>query len=132
MDNSKDVRIDKFLRAMRLYKTRGLATDACRMGRIAVNGAPVKPSREIKENDVLIVKKPPITYVYRVIMSIENRQPARLVNNYIEDLTPDSEKARLEIRETVAVGYRTKGTGRPTKKERRIIDKWRDDIGTPR
>lgn len=132
MDDSKDVRIDKFLWAMRLYKTRGLATDACRMGRIAVNGAPVKPSREIKENDIMIVKKPPVSYVYRVIMSVGNRQPARLVTSYIEDLTPDSEKARLEIRETVPVGYRTKGTGRPTKKDRRIIDKWRDDTGTAR
>lgn len=130
MIDAKDVRIDKFLWAMRLYKTRGLATDACRMGRILVNGTTVKPSREIRVNDMLAVRKPPVTYVYRVISTIENRQPAKLVSGFIEDLTPDSEKAKIEIRDSLPVGHRRKGTGRPTKKERRVIDKWQDDINS--
>jgi ribosome-associated heat shock protein Hsp15 len=128
MSASKEVRIDKFLWAMRLYKTRGLATDACHMGRILLNGTSVKPSREVRENDMMAVRKPPVTYVYRVIATVENRQPAKLVNNFIEDLTPDSEKVKLEIRDSIPVGHRKKGTGRPTKKERRVIDKWHDDI----
>jgi ribosome-associated heat shock protein Hsp15 len=129
MNDSKDVRIDKFLWAVRLYKTRGMASDACRMNRILVNGAPVKPSRSIMNNDILTVRKPPVTFMYKVIVPIENRQPAKLVPDYIEDMTPTAEKAKLEIRQTAPVGLREKGTGRPTKKERRIIDKWQDDLG---
>ena len=129
MNDSKDVRIDKFLWAVRLYKTRGMASDACRMNRILVNGAPVKPSRSIMDNDILTVRKPPVTFMYKVIVPIENRQPAKLVPDYIEDMTPTPEKAKLEIRQTAPVGLREKGTGRPTKKERRIIDKWQDDLG---
>ena len=129
MNDNKGVRIDKFLWAVRLYKTRGMASDACRMNRILINGAAVKPSRDITGGDLITVRKPPITYLYNVIMPVENRQPAKLVSNYIEDLTSDTEKAKLEIRQPAPVGYRKKGTGRPTKKERRIIDKWQDDLG---
>ena len=129
MNDNKGVRIDKFLWAVRLYKTRGMASDACRMNRILVNGSTVKPSRSIMNNDILTVRKPPVTFMYKVIMPVENRQPAKLVPDYIEDMTPTAEKAKLEIRQTAPVGLREKGTGRPTKKERRIIDKWQDDLG---
>lgn len=129
MNDNKEVRIDKFLWAVRLYKTRGMASDACRMNRILVNGSDVKPSRSIMNNDILTVRKPPVTFMYKVIMPVENRQPAKLVPDYIEDMTPTAEKAKLEIRQTAPVGKREKGTGRPTKKERRIIDKWQDDLG---
>lgn len=128
MNDKKGTRIDKFLWAVRLYKTRGLASDACRMGRILLNGNPLKPSRTIAVNDILIVKKPPVSYVYRVLKEVENRQPAKLVPGFIEDLTPDAEKAKLEIRQTLPLGFRRKGTGRPTKRERRVIDKWNDNL----
>ena len=129
MNDSKSVRIDKFLWAVRLYKTRGFASDACRMNRILVDGSPVKPSRDITGNNIITVRKPPVSFVFKVIMPVENRQPAKLVSNYIEDLTSVAEKVKLEIRQTAPVGYRKKGTGRPTKKERRIIDKWHGDLG---
>jgi ribosome-associated heat shock protein Hsp15 len=129
MNDIKSVRIDKFLWAVRIFKTRGIASDACRMNRILVNDSPVKPSRDITGNDLITVRKPPVTFLYKVIAPVENRQPAKLVPQYIEDLTPDSEKAKIEIRQTVPVGYRKKGTGRPTKKERRVIDKWHGDLG---
>ena len=129
MNDNKSVRIDKFLWAVRLYKTRGFASDACRMNRILVDGSPVKPSRDITGNNIITVRKPPVSFVFKVIMPVENRQPAKLVSNYIEDLTPVAEKVKLGIRQTAPVGYRKKGTGRPTKKERRIIDKWHGDLG---
>jgi ribosome-associated heat shock protein Hsp15 len=129
MNDNKSVRIDKFLWAVRLYKTRGMASDACSMNRILINGAAIKPSRDIKSSDMITVRKPPVTYLYKVIMPVENRQPAKLVSNYIEDLTSDTERVKLEIRQTAPVGYRKKGTGRPTKKDRRIIDRWHGDLG---
>jgi ribosome-associated heat shock protein Hsp15 len=129
MNDSKGVRIDKFLWAVRLYKTRGLASDACRMNRILVDGSPVKPSRDITGNNIITVRKPPVSFEYKVIMPVENRQPAKLVSNYIEDITPDTEKVKLIIRQTASVGFRKKGTGRPSKKDRRIIDKWQGDLG---
>lgn len=129
MNDFKGIRIDKFLWAVRLYKTRSLASDACSMNRILVNGAPVKPSRDIRSSDMITVRKPPVTYLYKVISPVENRQPAKLVSDFIEDLTSDTEKAKLEIRQIAPIGYRKKGTGRPTKKDRRIIDKWHEDLG---
>jgi ribosome-associated heat shock protein Hsp15 len=129
MNDNKGVRIDKFLWAVRLFKTRGLASDACRMNRIIIDGSPVKPSRDVFVNNLIAVRKPPVTFLYKVLMPVQNRQPAKLVPNYIEDLTSDSEMAKLGIRQTAPVGYRKKGTGRPTKKERRIIDKWHGDLG---
>jgi ribosome-associated heat shock protein Hsp15 len=129
MNNNKGVRIDKFLWAVRLYKTRGMASDACSMNRILINGTPVKPSRSIIVNDIIAVRKPPVTFLYKIILPVENRQPAKLVPGFIEDLTPETEKAKLEVRKTSLAVYRKKGTGRPTKKERRIIDKWQGDFG---
>lgn len=122
------VRIDKYLWSVRLYKTRSLATDACRMGRILINDSTLKPSRAIEGNEIIVVRKPPVTYTYRIIKPIENRVSAKLVINYLEDLTPDSEKIKLEIRKSTPAAFRKKGTGRPTKKERRVIDKWQDGL----
>ena len=129
MNYNKGVRIDKFLWAVRLYKTRGMASDACCMNRILINGTPVKPSRSIIVNDILTVKKPPVTFLYKIILPVGNRQPAKLVPGFIKDLTPENEKAKLEVRKASPAGFREKGTGRPTKKERRIIDKWQGDSG---
>lgn len=121
------VRIDKYLWSVRIFKTRNLATIACRMGRIMINDLVVKPSREIEGGEVITVKKPPVTFKYRVKALVENRVSARLATDYIEDMTPDNEKIKGEINRTASTAFRKKGTGRPTKKERRVIDKWKDD-----
>lgn len=127
MAEKDPVRIDKFLWSVRLYKTRSIASDECRKGRIIIKEIPVKPSRIILSNEIIIVRKPPVNYTFRVIEPIENRVSAKLVSQFIEDLTPESEKAKLDIRQATGVIYRDKGTGRPTKKERRLIDKLKED-----
>jgi len=126
MAEPQTVRIDKYLWAVRIFKTRTLASNTCRMGRVMVNGIPVKPSKTIEGDDIIIVRKPPAIYSYRVICPLENRVSASLAVNYIEDITPESEKSKLHFQKTGNTGFRKKGTGRPTKKERRIIDRWND------
>jgi ribosome-associated heat shock protein Hsp15 len=128
MTDLKNIRIDKFLWSVRLYKTRSIASDECRKGRIIINEIQVKPSRIVLKNELITVKKPPVIYSYRVIEPIEHRVSAKLVPNYIEDITPDQEKAKLDIRQSGGIVHREKGTGRPTKKERRLIDKINDDF----
>jgi len=116
------MRLDKYLWAIRVFKTRSEATEACRGSRVKVNEQEIKPSRELREGDVITVRKGPIFYTYRVIQQVENRQPAKNVPLYAEDLTPAEEYAKLEQpRETITI-YRKKGAGRPTKKERRQLD----------
>jgi ribosome-associated heat shock protein Hsp15 len=131
MPDKKEIRIDKFLWSVRLYKTRSIASDECRKGRIVINNIQVKPSRAVEKNEVITVRKPPVSYTYRIIEPIENRVGAKLVANFIEDLTPDDEKAKLEISNSGGTIYRDKGTGRPTKKERRLIDRIKDDFREP-
>jgi len=128
MTDSKTIRIDKFLWSVRIYKTRSIASDECRKGRIFINDVQVKPSRAVLKDEIIIVKKPPVNYSYKVIEPIENRVSAKLVGQFIEDLTPAEEKAKLDIRQSVGIVFRDKGTGRPTKKERRLIDRIQDDI----
>jgi len=128
MAANKPVRIDKFLWSVRLYKTRSIASDECRKGRIIINNIQVKPSRIITKNEIIIVKKPPVIYTYKVIEPVENRVSAKLVELFVEDLTTGEEKAKLDIRQSVGTGYRDKGSGRPTKKERRVIDKLKEDF----
>lgn len=123
-----NIRIDKFLWAVRIYKTRSLAADECRKGRIVINNVQVKPSRLVNKNDIILVNKLPVTYIYKVTEPIEKRISAKLVPEYIEDLTPEDEKVKLIIKNTGRFGYREKGTGRPTKKERRTIDKLEGEI----
>jgi ribosome-associated heat shock protein Hsp15 len=131
MPDKKEIRIDKFLWSVRLYKTRSIASDECRKGRIVINNIQVKPSRAVEKNEVITIKKPPVSYTYRIIEPIENRVGAKLVANFIEDLTPDEEKAKLDISNSGGTIYRDKGTGRPTKKERRLIDRIKDDFIEP-
>ena len=126
MADNKNIRIDKFLWSVRIYKTRSIASDECRKGRIIINDIQVKPSRSVLKNEIIIVKKPPVIYSYRVIEPIENRVAAKLVEQFIEDITPEEEKAKLDIKQAIGIVYRDKGTGRPTKKERRLIDRIRD------
>ena len=128
MTDNKTIRIDKFLWSVRIYKTRSIASDECRKGRIIINDIQVKPSRTVLKNEIITVKKPPVIYSYRIIEPIGNRVSAKLVENFIEDLTPDEEKVKLDIRQSVGTIFRDKGTGRPTKKERRLIDKIKDDF----
>lgn len=126
MTEKKPVRIDKFLWAVRLFKTRGLAANACRIGRILINNNTVKPSRYVEGNELLMVRRPPAIFTYRIIEITENRVSAKLTVNYLEDLTPEEEKLKLDISKTGPAGHRKKGTGRPTKRERRVIDRWKN------
>jgi ribosome-associated heat shock protein Hsp15 len=124
MSEIQSVRIDKYLWAVRIFKSRNQASDACRRGRILVDGNPARPSKTLYGNEILTVKKPPLTYTYKVIHLIGNRVSAKLAINNFEDMTPESEKMKLEMHKSGIPGFRRKGTGRPTKKDRRIIDKW--------
>lgn len=116
------VRIDKWLWAVRAYKTRTVAADACKNGRVTINGALAKASRDVKIGDVVSFKKISITYSYEVVDLIGNRQPAKNVGLYARNVTPASELAKLNApNETVFVS-RDRGTGRPTKRDRREIE----------
>lgn len=127
MSDSKTVRIDKFLWSVRIYKTRSIASEECRKGRIIINSIQVKPSRAVIKDEIITVKKPPVIYTYKVIEPIENRVSAKLTGQFIEDLTPEEEKSKLNIHHSVRFVFRDKGTGRPTKKERRLIDRINDN-----
>ncbi|MBQ5352899.1 MAG: RNA-binding S4 domain-containing protein [Alistipes sp.] len=119
---SDNVRLDKYLWAVRIFKTRSDAADAIRNNKVTVNGAYAKPSREAKIGDRVEVKRAMITYTYLITELVANRQPAKNVPQYCQNITPQSELEKLNIpRETIFV-FRERGTGRPTKKERREID----------
>lgn len=116
------VRLDKWLWAVRIYKTRSDAADGCRNNKVLVNGAYSKPSRELKPGDTVTVKKMPVTYTYKVLALVSSRQPAKNVPEYTENITPQEELDKLNMpRQTIFV-QRDRGTGRPTKRERREID----------
>jgi ribosome-associated heat shock protein Hsp15 len=117
------VRIDKFLWSVRIYKTRTIAAEECEKHRVLVNGAEVKPSRSVRVGDRLMVKKLPVVYTYEIIRLVDKRQSASLVKNYIVDTTPQDELDKAEIARMTAFVQRDRGAGRPTKKERREIDK---------
>jgi ribosome-associated heat shock protein Hsp15 len=124
--STEDLRIDKFLWAVRIYKTRTMAADACNKGQVIINGHPVKPSRAVKIGEEIIVRKMPVIHTYRVLALLENRLSAQKVKEYIEETTPSEEFLKLEIARLQKNAIRDKGTGRPTKKERRDIDKFTD------
>ena len=120
-----DARIDKFLWAIRAFKTRTEATDACKGGRVKVAGVNAKPSKEVKPGDVIQVRKGSITYTYKVLQPLERRVGAKLVPEYALNLTPDSELAKLRAPVETFFVTRDRGAGRPTKKDRREIeDAW--------
>ena len=122
-----EARIDKWLWAARIYKTRTIAADACNKGRITINGAQAKPSRMIKPGDVINVKKSPITYSFKVLQAIEKRVGAKLVPEIMENVTSPEQYELLEMSKISGFIDRAKGTGRPTKKDRRSLD----DFFTP-
>ena len=122
------VRLDKYLWAVRVFKTRSDAADAIRNNRVLVNDAYAKPSREVKQGDVIAVKKQPVTYQYKVLELVSSRQGAKNVPQYCLNITPQEELDKLTVpRETIFV-FRERGTGRPTKKERREIDALMDGM----
>ena len=121
------VRLDKYLWAIRVYKTRTEAADACRSGKVSVNGTESKASRDIKAGDVVSVRKGSVHFQYRVILPVGNRVGAKLVPEFAEDITPQEELDKLNAPfETIYI-RRDRGTGRPTKKERRDLDRLMDD-----
>lgn len=123
MSEESLVRIDKWLWAVRIFKTRNQATTACKKGKILIKNKPVKPSRIIDIDDIVVIKKLPVVYTYRIKELLEKRVAARQVNQYIEDLTSDEELKKLKIRQMQNFIIREKGMGRPTKKERRTLDR---------
>jgi ribosome-associated heat shock protein Hsp15 len=122
-----DVRVDKYLWAMRIYKTRSIAADACKNGRITMNGVQLKPSRTFKIGDRFSVRKGPITYSYRVLQLSENRLGAKLVPDYMQDITAPDQLELLELARMAGQTGRDRGTGRPTKKDRREIETFMSD-----
>ena len=122
-----EIRVDKYLWAMRIYKTRSIATDACKCGRIKMNGVEVKPSRTFHVGDVFTVRKGPITYTYRILQLWGNRIGAKLVPEYLQDITPKEQLELLELARYAAQSGRDRGTGRPTKKDRREIETFMSD-----
>lgn len=121
-----EARIDKWLWAARVYKTRTLASDACKNGRITINGALAKPSRTVKVGDQVGVKKSPITYTFLVLQAIEKRVGAKLLPEVFENITPPEQYELLEMNRISGFIDRARGTGRPTKKDRRALDDFAD------
>ena len=117
-----EARIDKWLWAARIFKTRSLAVDACKNGRVTFNGSTIKPSRMIKEGDTVHVKKSPITYSFKVLKAIEQRVGAKLIPEIYENVTDPKQYELLEMSRISGFVDRARGTGRPTKKERRALD----------
>ena len=122
-----EVRVDKYLWAMRIYKTRSIATDACKCGRVKMNGVEIKPSRMFHVGDIFTVRKGPITYTYRILQLWGNRLGAKMVPEYLQDITPKEQLELLELARYAAQSGRDRGTGRPTKKDRRDIEQFFSD-----
>jgi ribosome-associated heat shock protein Hsp15 len=119
-----EVRIDKWLWAVRIFKTRTIASDACKLGRVTIDGNKVKSSRTVKVGDVIQVRKPPITYSFKVLQLAENRMGAKLVPGFMENVTPKEQMDILQLQRLNGFIDRAKGTGRPTKKDRRDLDEY--------
>lgn len=121
-------RIDKWLWAARIYKTRSIAVDAIKNGRVTLDGGDVKPSRTVKAGDVISVRKPPVTYSFKVLACIESRVGAKLIPQVYENVTDPQEYEKLEMSRISGFVDRQRGTGRPTKKERRQLDAFTDPL----
>ena len=121
MEN-ESLRIDKWLWEVRLFKSRSLATDACKAGKVKMDGSNVKASKEIKEGDVITVSLNPLFKTVRVKKFPKSRVNAKLVTDFMEDLTPQAEYDRVKMINETNIEYRDRGIGRPTKKQRRVID----------
>lgn len=120
-------RLDKFLWSIRVFKTRSEATEACKSGKVKVNDIEAKPSRDIKEGDIVDVRKGCVHFTYKVLIPVGNRQGAKNVATYAEDLTTEEEKLKLTAPNETIFMFRKRGEGRPTKKDRRMLDKLLED-----
>lgn len=119
---AEEARIDKWLWAARIFKTRSIAADACKNGRVTVGGTNVKPSRMVKVGETVCVRKPPITYSFKILQAIEQRVGAKLIPQVYENVTTPDQYELLEMTRISGFVDRARGTGRPTKKERRSLD----------
>ena len=119
-----EARIDKWMWAARIFKTRTIAAEACKKGRVSINGAQAKPARMVKPGDVVQVRKPPVTYSFKVLQAIEKRVGAKLVPEIMENVTPREQYELLEMSRISGFVNRAKGTGRPTTKDRRDLDEF--------
>jgi len=115
-------RIDKWLWAARIFKTRSIAADACKNGRVSIKGVNVKPSHTVKAGEVVAVRKPPVTYSFKILKTIEQRVGAKLLPEIYENVTTPDQYELLEMNRISGFVNRAKGTGRPTKKDRRAMD----------
>lgn len=119
-----EARIDKWLWAARIFKTRSMAAAACKKGQVSIKGSQIKPSRMIKEGDVIEVRKSPVTFSFRVKQAIEKRVGAKLVPEILENVTPPEQYEILEMSKISGFVDRARGTGRPTKKDRRSLEEF--------
>jgi heat shock protein 15 len=124
----EEIRVDKWLWAVRVFKTRSIATDACKKGRISIAGVTIKPSRVIRVGEVITVRKPPIEYSFRVIQLLGSRVGAKRVAEFMENVTPREQYELLELQRVSGFVDRAKGLGRPTKKDRRDLDQFAEDL----
>ena len=122
-----EARLDKWLWSVRIFKTRTIASEACKKGRVTINGAQAKPSKTVKEGDTVSVRKAPVTYTFRVIQAIENRVGAKLVPQMMENITPQDQYDLLEMNRIGGFVKRAAGLGRPTKKDRRDMEDFLSD-----
>lgn len=122
MQETSEVRLDKWLWAVRLFKSRSLATEACHGGHVKVNGLPAKPARAVRVGDLIVAATGELTRSVKVTALLEARVGAKLVAQYLDDLTPPEEYEKRRERELAPAGLRPKGAGRPTKRDRRILD----------
>lgn len=125
---NNEARIDKWLWAARIFKTRTIAAAACKKGQVSMKGAQLKPSRTIREGDVIDVRKPPITYSFRVLQAIEKRVGAKLIPEILENVTAPEQYEILEMAKISGFVGRAKGLGRPTKKDRRSLDSFTSEV----
>lgn len=125
---NNEARIDKWLWAARIFKTRTIAAAACKKGQVSMKGAQQKPSRTIREGDVIDVRKPPITYSFRVLQAIEKRVGAKLIPEILENVTAPEQYEILEMAKISGFVGRAKGLGRPTKKDRRSLDSFTSEV----
>ena len=119
-----EVRIDKWLWAVRLFKTRSLATEACKKGKVLIQNVAVKPSRTVKVGEIVQVRQNPVIYSFKVIALAQNRMNAKLVPGFMENVTTPDQLELIELAKIAAQSGRARGTGRPTKKERRELDEY--------
>ena len=126
MAEKNTTRIDKWLWAMRIIKTRSMSTKACARGKVTIDNITVKASRLVRTSDMIRVRKGVIKYEYKVLKIAEKRMGAKIIMNYMKEITPEEELVKLKTVKNIPTKKREKGKGRPTKKERRDIDKFRE------